>query len=123
MGDGILHSAIPVIRMRDVLLVPIQSPPSDSQARRLLGDLLEAVSGTGCGKLIVDVSALDVIDSYLTRILYDLLGAAEKLGVMGAIVGIQPAVAITLVQMGIEDMKVKTYLSLDLAMEAMERCR
>lgn len=123
MGEGLIHSAIPVIRMRDVLLVPIQSPPSDSQARRLLGDLLEAVTATGSKRLVVDVSALDVIDSYLTRILYDLLGAAEKLGVAGALVGIRPAVAITLVQMGIEDLKVKTYLNLDLAMEAMERCR
>jgi rsbT antagonist protein RsbS len=119
MADAILHSAIPVIRMRDLLLVPIQAPPSDSQARQLLGDLLEAVSTTGSKKLVVDVSALEVIDSYLTRILYDLLGAAGKLGVAGAIVGIRPAVAITLVQMGIENLKVRTFLNLDRALEAM----
>jgi rsbT antagonist protein RsbS len=123
MSGGLISGAIPVIKLRDVLLVPIQIPPSDSQARQLLSDLLDTVGRTGSRKLVVDVSALDVIDSYLTRILYDLIGSAEKLGVAGAIVGIRPAVAITLVQMGIENLEVQTYLSLDLALEAFERCQ
>jgi len=116
LGFGV----IPIIRMHGLLLVPIQSPPSDTQARQLLQDLLDTVVRTGFKKLVVDVSALEIIDSYLTRILYDLLAAAEKLGVEGAIVGIRPAVAITLVQMGIDTFRVRTFLSLDLALEHFE---
>lgn len=112
---------IPIIRMRGLLLVPIQAPPSDSQARQLLQDLLETVISTGLRKLVVDVSALEMIDSYLTRIFYDIVNAAGKLGVRAAIVGIRPAVAITLVQMGIDSFEVETFLTLDHALEKMER--
>ena len=116
--DGDLgFGTVPIIRMHGLLLVPIQSPPSDTQARQLLQDLLDTVVRTGFKKLVVDVSALEIIDSYLTRILHDLLAAAEKLGVKGAIVGIRPAVAITLVQMGLDSFPARTFLSLDLALE------
>jgi len=108
---------IPIIRMKGLLLVPIQTPPSDSQARQLLEDLLDAVIATGSKKLVLDVSALDMIDSYLTRIFYDIVNAAGKLGVKAAIVGIRPAVAITLVQMGVESFSVDTFLNLDAALE------
>ena len=108
---------IPIIRMKGILRVPIQVSPSDSQARQLLQDLLETIVTTGFKKLVLDVSALDMIDSYLTRIFYDIVNAAGKLGVRAAIVGIRPAVAITLVQMGIESFEVETFLTLDTALE------
>ena len=123
MGEENPFGAIPIIRIRGLLLVPIQAPPSDSQARKLLEDLLDTVMKTGYRKLVVDVSALEIIDSYLTRILYDLLDGAKRLGVEGGIVGIRPAVAITLVQMGLDSVPAETFLSLDLALLHFEGSR
>jgi rsbT antagonist protein RsbS len=121
MHREISLGTIPIIQMKGLLLVPIQTPPSDSQAQQLLQDLLDAVITTGYKKLIVDVSSLEMIDSYLTRIFYDMVNAAEKQGVRAAIVGIRPAVAITLVKMGIGSFKVETFLSLDHALETLDR--
>jgi rsbT antagonist protein RsbS len=121
MSAELALGVIPIIRMRGLLLVPIQVPPSDSQARQLLQDLLEAIISTGAKNLIVDVSSLEVIDSYLTRIFYDVVSAAGKLGARAAIVGIRPAVAITLVQMGITSFSVDTFLNLDDALEKLGR--
>lgn len=120
MDNSYAFGTIPIIRMGGVLLVPIQIPPSDSQAKCLLEDVLSTVSRGGARALIVDVSALEIIDSYLTRILYDLLDGSKKLGVEGGIVGIRPTVAITLVQMGLEAVPAKTFLSLDLALSHFE---
>ena len=123
MDDSYDSGTIPIIRMRGMLLVPIQTPPSDSQAKRLLEHVLNTVSQGGARALIVDVSALEIIDSYLTRILYDLLDGAKRLGVEGGIVGIRPAVAITLVQMGLDSVPAETFLSLDLALLHFEGSR
>lgn len=114
-------AGIPIIRIGDLLLVPIQTLPSDAQARLLLDEVLHTLVRTGLSKLVLDVSALDMIDSYLTRIFYDITNAARTQGARAAIVGIRPAVAMTLVQMGIVTFEVETFLNLDDAMKALSK--
>jgi len=120
MYDDFEEGIIPIIRLRKVLLVPIQVPPSDSQAQHLLERILKDLRRGTHRILIIDVSSLDMIDSYLTRIFYDIAQAAKSLGVVSGLVGIQPAVAITLVQMGIGKLNVQTFLNLDDAIECLE---
>lgn len=112
-------STVPIIRMSELLIVVFQTPPTDSQARQLLEDLLHAVVETGPKGIILDISTLEVLDSYLTRIIYDIARSARELGTRTAIVGMRPAVAITLVTMGLESLKIQTYLCTEDAMKSM----
>lgn len=105
--------------MSELLIVAFQTPPTDSQARQLLEDLLHAVVETGPKGIILDISTLEVLDSYLTRIIYDIARSARELGTRTAIVGMRPAVAITLVTMGLESLKIQTYLCTEDAMKNM----
>ena len=96
-------------------------PPTDSQAQNMSERILATLSKSELKTLIIDVSALELIDSYLTRIFYDIAHGARTLGVESALVGIQPSVAITLVQMGLGNLNIRTFLNLDDAMRALRR--
>lgn len=106
-------SSVPIVKFSDFLIVAFSSPPTDTQAKQLIDDLLNAIVDIGPKAIVLDISALEVLDSYLTRVIYDIARSAKGLGTTTAIVGMRPAVAITLVSMGLESLNIPTFLSID----------
>ncbi|MFB3851279.1 MAG: STAS domain-containing protein [Acidobacteriota bacterium] len=106
-------SSVPIIKLSGLLIVTFQSPPTDTQAKQLIDDLLNAIVYFGPKAIVLDISALEVLDSYLTRVIYDIAKSAKGLGTKTAIVGMRPAVAITLVSMGLETLNIPTFLSVE----------
>ena len=111
---------LPIIQIRGCLLVSIQTELHDRLALELQTSLMERVRTQGVKGVILDVSWVEVIDSYITRILNDIGKSVRFMGADCYMVGIRPAVAMTLVEMGVELDAVSTALSLDAALEKLE---
>lgn len=114
---------LPIIRIRNCLLVSIQTELHDRLAIELRTALMERVRVQGVRGVILDVSWVEVIDSYITRILNDIGKSVRFMGADCFMVGIRPAVAMTLVEMGVELDAVSTALNLDAALEKLEQLR
>lgn len=117
-GDADRHVAI--LRVRGILLVTTGPELHDASAIRLQAKLMDRVRETGARGVVIDVSSLEVIDSYITRLLGDLASAVRYMGARCFVVGLRPAVALTLVEMGIDFEGIETALSLDLALASIE---
>src|SRR5436853_7194133 len=115
-----LEQELPIIQIRNCLLVSIQTELHDRLALDLQASLMERVRTVNARGVILDVSAVEVIDSYITRILNDIGKSVRFMGAECYIVGIRPAVAMTLIEMGVELDSVHTALNLDLALERLE---
>jgi rsbT antagonist protein RsbS len=115
-----IEQTIPIIQIRSCLLVSIQTELHDRLALELQESIMERVRLTDAKGVILDVSAVEVIDSYITRILNDIGKSVRFMGAVCYIVGIRPAVAMTLIEMGVELDSVNTALTLDLALEKLE---
>ena len=111
---------LPIIQIRNCLLVSIQSELHDRLALDLQASLMDRVRTVSARGVILDVSAVEIIDSYITRILNDIGKSVRFMGAECYIVGIRPAVAMTLIEMGVELDSVNTALNLDLALERLE---
>jgi rsbT antagonist protein RsbS len=114
---------LPIISVRGCLLVSIQTELHDRLALELRSALMERVRLEAIRGVILDVSWVEVIDSYITRILNDIGKSVRFMGADCYMVGIRPAVAMTLVEMGVELDAVSTALSLDAALEKIELAR
>ena len=112
--------SLPIIQIRNCLLVSIQTELHDRLALGLQESLMERVRTTDAKGVILDVSAVEIIDSYITRILNDIGKSVRFMGAECYIVGIRPAVAMTLIEMGVELDSVSTALNLDLALARLE---
>ena len=122
-SDGRSRAAdqnLAIIQIRNCLLVSIQTELHDRLALDLQESLMERVRIADAIGVILDVSAVEVIDSYITRILNDIGKSVRFMGAECYIVGIRPAVAMTLIEMGVELDSVHTALNLDLALERLE---
>ena len=115
-----MEQELPIIQIRNCLLVSIQTELHDRLALDLQASLMERVRIVNARGVILDVSAVEIIDSYITRILNDIGKSVRFMGAECFIVGIRPAVAMTLIEMGVELDSVHTALSLDLALERLE---
>jgi rsbT antagonist protein RsbS len=104
---------IPILRIEDILIASIQTSLDDQTVVRFQMDLLEMLSETGAYGVVIDVTAVDVVDSFMARSLSDLATAARLLGAQPVIVGLQPPVAITLVEMGLTIPGAATALDLE----------
>ena len=111
---------LPIIQIRGCLLVSIRTELHDRLALELQSALTELVRSLGVHGVILDVSWVEVIDSYITRILNDIGKSVRFMGAACYMVGIRPAVAMTLVEMGVELDAVSTALNLDAALEKLE---
>jgi rsbT antagonist protein RsbS len=111
---------LPIIQIRNCLLVSIQTELHDRLALDLQASLMDRVRLVNARGVILDVSGVEIIDSYITRILNDIGKSVRFMGAECFIVGIRPAVAMTLIEMGVELDSVNTALNLDLAMEKLE---
>ncbi|MBI5536413.1 MAG: STAS domain-containing protein [Deltaproteobacteria bacterium] len=108
---------IPIITLHDFLLVPIQTALSDRLVSQLKDDITAAIVRVAARGLIVDVSGIDVMDSYISRSLRDIGMVARLMGVRTVIAGINPMIAMTLVEMDISLGGVDTALNLESALE------
>jgi rsbT antagonist protein RsbS len=108
---------VPIIRLWDNLLVPLQGDLTDRQAGTLLDDVLRDIERRSCRALIVDVSGLWLIDSHLCSVLADLAQSASLMGTRTFVAGLRPEVTLTLLSMGIALQGVETVLSLERALE------
>ena len=108
---------IPILRMGRTLLVTVQVDMHDQLAVRLLDDLTNMIVATSAQGVLIDISALDMVDSFIGRMLADVAGTARILDAMTVVVGIQPAVAITLVELGMALPGVRTALDVERGME------
>src|SRR5687767_5815837 len=102
---------VPVIQLGDVLIATVQEDLRDSDALALQTDLSQQLERTHAQGVLIDVSVVEMVDSFLGRLLNDLAAGARLLGAHTVVVGIQPAVAITLVELGLELQGVRTALN------------
>ena len=104
---------IPILRMGRALLVTIQIDLQDQVALALQDDLSAMIERTGANGVLIDISALEIVDSFVGRMLASISGIASVLDATVVVVGMQPAVAITLVELGVSLQGVRTALNVE----------
>jgi len=114
---------IPILRMGETLLVTIQVDMQDQTALGLQDDLAEKIAKTGATGVMIDISALEIVDSFVGRMLTSISGIARILSATTVVVGMQPAVAITLVELGLSLEGVRTALNVERGMDLLRRAR
>lgn len=107
------ESVTPILKLKEFLLVSIQTDLHDRMAEQLQYDILTHISRANAKGVLIDISALEMVDSFIGRTLADTARMASTLDAEIVIVGMQPAVAITLVELGLSLGDVKTALNLD----------
>lgn len=108
---------IPILRMGEYLLVTIQVDMHDQLALQLQDDLTARIAKTGARGVLLDISTLDVVDSFIGRMISNISSVAGVLSARTVVVGMQPAVAITLVELGLSLPGVQTALNAERGME------
>jgi len=112
---------IPILRMGDYLLVTIQVDMHDQLAMQLQDDLTHAIARSQSKGVLIDISALSIVDSFIGRMIANIAGMARILDAHTVLVGMQPAVAITLVELGLSLPGVTTALNVERGMELLRR--
>lgn len=107
---------IPILRMGSCLLVTIQVDMQDQTALALQDDLANKIAATGASGVLIDISALEIVDSFVGRMLAGISAIARVLDAATVVVGMQPAVAITLVELGLSLVGVRTALNVERGM-------
>jgi rsbT antagonist protein RsbS len=107
---------IPILKLGGVLLVTLQGDLEDSTVTALEDDLTARIVKTGARGALIDVSSLDVVDTFVGRALANIAAMARVLDAEVVVVGIRPAVAITLVELGVRFSGVRTALDVDTGM-------
>ena len=107
---------IPILQMGDCLLVTIQVDLQDRAAVSLQDDLANKIESSGARSVLIDISALEIVDSFIGRMLAGISGIARVLDTATVVVGMQPAVAITLVELGLSLPGVRTALNVERGM-------
>jgi rsbT antagonist protein RsbS len=111
---------IPILRMGHFLLVTIQIDLYDRLATNLESDLVQMVNKTGARGVLIDISALTIVDSFMGRILGNIGSMSKIMDAETVVVGMQPAVAITLIELGLELKGVHTALNVEKGMELLK---
>ena len=107
---------IPILQMGEFLLVTIQVDMHDRLALQLQDDLTNKIQATGARGVLLDISALEMVDSFIGRMIANISGMSRILDASTVLVGMQPAVAITLVELGLTLPGVKTALNVERGM-------
>jgi rsbT antagonist protein RsbS len=112
---------IPILRMGNFLLVTLQVDMHDQLALRLQDDLTNMIQTKSAKGVLIDISALEMVDSFLGRMIGDIAGMARILDARTVLVGMQPAVAITLVELGLSLPGVDTALNVERGVQLLNR--
>ena len=107
---------IPILKMGEFLLVTIQVDMHDRLAMQLQDDLTERIAATGARGVLIDISALEMVDSFIGRMIANIAAMASVLDAQTVVTGMQPAVAITLVELGLTLTGVRTALNVERGM-------
>lgn len=108
---------IPILKMGSFLLVTIQVDLYDRLALTLESDLVQMVKKTGARGVLIDISAVEIVDSFMGRIIGNIASMSKILDAETVVVGMQPAVAITLIELGLPLKGVHTALNVDRGMQ------
>jgi rsbT antagonist protein RsbS len=112
---------IPILKMGEFLLVTIQVDMHDQLASTLQDDLTSKIATLNARGVLIDISSLDIVDSFIGRMLANTSAMARVLGAQTVVAGMQPAVAITLVELGLNLSGVHTALDVEKGMEMLRR--
>jgi rsbT antagonist protein RsbS len=111
---------IPILQMGSFLLVTIQVDMHDQLALALQDDLTAKIEKTGARGVLIDISALDMVDSFIGRMIANISGMSRILDARTVVVGMQPAVAITLVELGLSLPGVQMALNVERGMQLLQ---
>lgn len=112
---------IPILKLGNCLLVSIQWELDDQTALEFQEDLLQKIYETNASGVVIDITSIDFIDSFIAKVLGDVVNMSKMLGAKVVITGIQPAVAITLIELGITMEGVMTELDLESGLEKLKQ--
>jgi rsbT antagonist protein RsbS len=116
-------TTIPIIHLRELLIVSVQTELSDSLVETLKDDVSHEIAARSPRGLIVEVSGVEIFDSYIAASIRQIAHVARLMGVATVVAGINAAMAITLVEMGMQMSGVRTALNLDAAVNMLERAK
>ncbi|KPB04131.1 STAS domain-containing protein [Bacillus sp. CHD6a] len=112
---------IPILKLHNCLLISIQWELDDQTALQFQEDLLNRIHETGANGVVIDLTSVDMIDSFIAKVLGDVISMSKLMGAQVVLTGIQPAVAITLVELGIHLDEVFTALDLEKGLEKLQQ--
>jgi len=104
---------IPILKLNNYLLVSIQTEIDDQTAIQFQEDLLSKIHESGSSGVVIDLTSVDIIDSFIAKVLGDVVTMSDLMGAKVVLTGIQPAVAMTLIDLGIDLRSVPTSLDLE----------
>ena len=110
---------IPILKLEEVLLVSIQVDMHDQLALTLQDDLTQKIVATRARAVLIDISALEMVDSFMGRMLGNIASMSRILDAQTVVVGMRPAVAITLVELGLSLPGIRTALNVDAGLAVM----
>ncbi len=114
---------IPILKIEDILIASIQVSLDDHSVVQFQKDLLLKVEETGAAGVLVDITAIDLVDSFMARSLNDIAVAVHLLGARMVIVGMHASIAVTLVEMGLTIPNAVTVLNLEKGLEFLRASR
>ncbi|MEU0007910.1 STAS domain-containing protein [Streptomyces sp. NPDC006314] len=112
---------VPVLALGDVLLVSLQGELHDEMAEQLHHDITSRIATSSVTGVVIDISGVDIVDSFLGRVLAEIASTARLLAARTVLAGMRPAVAITLVELGLTLPGLVTALDVDRAMELLSQ--
>lgn len=112
-----MSAGLPILRLGDVLLSGLLSDLDDKTALAFTDELTARISDEGIRGVVIDISRLEIIDSFVARVLMQLAGTGRLLGARMVVAGMRPAVALTLTELGLQLTGVTTALNAEQAME------
>jgi rsbT antagonist protein RsbS len=111
------YSRVPIIKVWNLLLIPLQGEMTDELANELTNEVLDRIHQLGCLGLVIDITGLWIVDSHLCAVLSQLSSAAALMGARTFISGMKPDIALALETMGVQLKGVSTTLDLEDALE------
>lgn len=112
---------IPILKLGDILLVSIQIDMHDRLAIALQDDLTARIVKDCARGVLIDISSLEIVDSFMGRMLGNIAAMSQALGAQTVVVGMRPAVAITIVELGLSMQNVQTALNVERGVETLQR--
>lgn len=104
---------IPILKLHDYLLISIQTEMDDNTAIQFQEDLLNKIHQNGSTGVVIDLTSVEIIDSFIAKVLGDVVTMSDLMGAKVVLTGVQPAVAMTLIDLGVHLKNVPTALNLE----------